>query len=133
MEMYLWLLFIFSAIGILDTLYLVYVKIKGKEVYCLFFPNEWCRKVQHSKYSSTLGIPNSVAGLVMYTFIFVLLFLFLKGIVSLTPIMSLVTFGFLFSLYFLFIQGYVLRAFCTWCVLSFINFSVMAYAVWFMA
>jgi len=47
----LWLIFIFSGLGILDTLYLIYHKITGTPVKCLFFPNEWCEKVQQGQYS----------------------------------------------------------------------------------
>jgi uncharacterized membrane protein len=46
-----------------------------------------------------------------------------------TLITLLVLVGFLFSLYFMYVQAFVLRAFCTWCVISFVNFSVMAWAV----
>ena len=45
------------------------------------------------------------------------------------PIQFLVGFGFLFSLYFLYVQIFVLRALCTWCVISFLVFSTMAWAV----
>jgi uncharacterized membrane protein len=130
MPLYLKLVFVFSVIGLLDTAYLIYHKVVGSDVYCLFFPKEWCRKVQHSKYSKTFGIPNSVAGLGMYIAIFVLSLMFYKGMLpSFFLPQFLIGFGFLFSLYFMYIQGFVLRAFCTWCVLSFVNFTVMAYAV----
>lgn len=120
---------IFAIIGILDTLYLMSVKWRKAEVKCLFFPNEWCYKVQHSKYSKTLGIPNSYAGFGMYVLILILLYLFVAGSIPLWPLQAIVAFGFLFSLYFLYIQAFVLRAFCTWCVLSFINFAVMAFVL----
>ncbi len=123
------LIFIFSFIGILDTLYLVYHKIKGTEVACLFFPVEWCRKVQQSKYSKTFGIPNSVAGLCMYLAIFILAILYSMGATSFWWLKVPITIGFLFAIYFTYIQAFVLRAFCTWCVLSAINFLVLALAV----
>lgn len=119
---------IFAVIGILDTMYLIYHKIRGTDVACIGFPKEWCRKVQYSRQSSTFGIPNSVAGFVMYALIFFLITLQAPG-AALWPLQFLVAFGFLFSLYFMYVQGFVLRAFCTWCVLSFINFSVMAWAL----
>ena len=123
------IILIFAIIGLLDTLYLISVKLRKTEVKCLFFPNEWCHKVQHSKYSKTFGIPNSIAGFGMYVLILVLLWLFMAGTLPLWPLQALVAFGFLFSLYFLYIQAFVLRAFCTWCVLSFINFAVMAFVL----
>ena len=39
------LVYIFSVIGILDTSYLIYHILHKTDVYCLFFPPEWCRKV----------------------------------------------------------------------------------------
>jgi len=126
------LILIFSIIGILDTTYLIYAKIRKKDVYCLFFPKEWCQKVQYSKYSSTLGIPNAYAGFGMYAVILFLLYMYTKGSVDLIWLKSIITFGFLFSTYFLYVQAFILRAFCTWCVLSAINFIVMFVSVYFL-
>ena len=124
------IIIVFSILGILDTLYLIYHKIKGTDVACLFFPKEWCKKVQYSKYSKTFGIPNSVAGFFIYTAILILTLLFVQGtIVTFLPITILITIGFLFSLYFMYIQGAVLKVYCTWCVISFINFTIMLIAL----
>lgn len=124
----LWLL-IFSGIGILNTIYLSYHSITKKPVKCLFFPEEWCRTVQYSPWSRTLGIPNSFAGLGFYSAIFVLTLLSAQGIVPLWPIQVIIVIGFLFSLYFTFIQAFVLKAFCTWCVLSAIDFTALLLVV----
>src|SRR3989344_2289366 len=119
------ILYVFGSIGLLDTLYLIYNKIRGKEVACPFFPKEWCSKVQHSPQSKTLGIPNSFAGFGMYAAILALTWAYSGGITPFWPVQAIVTFGFLFSLYFTYVQAFVLRAFCTWCVISAINFLVM--------
>jgi len=124
------ILYVFGFIGVLDTLYLIYHKIKGTDVACPFFPNEWCKKVQYSPMSSTLGIPNSIAGFVMYVIILVLTYLFAGGTIVFWPLQAIVTFGFLFSMYFVYVQAFVLKAFCTWCVVSAINFIVMFIAIW---
>ena len=124
-------LYVFGVIGLLDTLYLIYHKLKGTDVACPFFPKEWCHTVQHSPQSKTFGIPNSVAGFFMYAAIIVLTYLYTSEILPFWPILALVTFGFLFSLYFMYVQKFVLRAFCTWCIVSFINFTIMFIAVWF--
>jgi len=128
MELSTILIYIFSVIGILDTLYLVHHKIKGTDVACLFFPDEWCRKVQYAPQSKTFGIPNPVAGLIMYSAIFVLMILYGQGLAPFVLLQIIIAVGFLFSLYFMFVQGFKLKAFCTWCVVSFINFTVMAVA-----
>jgi len=132
MPLYLVLILIFSGIGILDTLYLSYHSIKKTPVACWFFPEEWCRKVQASPQSKTFGIPNSFLGLAMYVSIFVSTLLFMQGVVPFFFISVIVTIGFLFSMYFTYVQARVLRAFCTWCVLSAINFIVLFVAVYFL-
>lgn len=76
------------------------------------------------------GIPNSVLGFCMYVVILVLAYLFSAALIPFWPILAVVTFGFLFSLYFTYIQAFVLKAFCTWCVVSALNFMVMVIAVW---
>ncbi len=126
------ILYVFGVVGVLDTLYLIYHKLKGTDVACLFFPPEWCYKVQHSPQSKTLGIPNSYAGFAMYVAILTLTYLYAGGSLAIWPIQAIVTFGFLFSMYFLYVQAFVLRAFCTWCVVSAINFTIMFLAVWFL-
>ena len=123
-------IYVFSILGILDTSYLIYHKIKGTDVACLFFPKAWCRKVQYSKQSKTLGIPNSYAGFAMYWTILALTYLAAQGTVDFNLAKYVITFGFLFSMYFTFVQAFVLRAFCTWCGVSAINFSVMLAAAW---
>lgn len=124
------ILYVCGIIGIIDTLYLIYHKLKGTEVACLFFPKEWCYKVQHSTQSKTFGIPNSYLGFIMYVLILVMTYMFTGGVIPFWPIQAIVTFGFLFSMYFLYIQAFVLRAFCTWCVVSAINFTVMTLAIY---
>lgn len=130
MPLYLILVLVFSGIGILDTTYLSYHAIKKTDVACLFFPKEWCRKVQYSPQSRTFGIPNAFAGFGMYVAIILLAILFVNGLVPFWPITAIVTIGFLFSLYFTFVQAFVLRAFCTWCVVSAINFTVLFISVY---
>lgn len=132
MPLKLVLMFIFGGIGVLDTLYLIYHKIRGTEVACIFFPPEWCYKVQHSPQSRTFGIPNSVAGFCMYALILVLAALFSEGLVPFWPLQAIIVFGFAFSMYFLYVQAFVLRAFCTWCVVSAFNFLVLFIAAFFL-
>jgi uncharacterized membrane protein len=125
------ILYVFGSIGILDTLYLIYHKLKGTDVACIFFPKEWCYKVQHSPQNKTFGIPNSYAGFGMYVLILILTYFYTEGSVAFGVIQAIVTFGFLFSMYFLYVQAFVLRAFCTWCVVSTMNFTIMFLMVWF--
>ena len=125
-------LIILSLIGIANTIYLSYHFLTSTDVRCLLFKKEWCLKVQYSKYNKTLGVPNSFAGLGIYTatLFFVLIYAF--GIFGFWPIATMVAIGFLFSVYFTLIQAFALKAFCTWCVLSATLFALMAYIVFFL-
>jgi uncharacterized membrane protein len=124
------LFLIIVILGIVNTLYLSYHSIRGTIVYCLGFPKEWCEKVQRSKYSKTLGIPNPFLGLFMLAAILILTLLYQAGTLPLWPVNFLVTFGFLFSLYFFFLQAFVIRAFCTWCVVSAVVFILLFIIQW---
>lgn len=132
MPLYQTLIFIFAGIGLLDTLYLSYHSMTKTPVKCLFFPDEWCKKVQMSPQSRLFGFPNSYAGLAMYVVILVGTWLFIQGMIPFWPVTAVVVIGFLFSLYFTYVQALVLRAFCTWCVVSTINFIVLFIAVFFL-
>ncbi|MEK7564836.1 MAG: vitamin K epoxide reductase family protein [Patescibacteria group bacterium] len=127
---YINILYVFAGIGVLDTLYLIWHKINKTDVACPFFPKEWCRKVQYAKQSKTLGIPNSILGFLMYVAILVLTWLYVSASIAFWPIKAVVLIGFLFSMYFTYVQAFVLKAFCTWCVISTINFTVMFAVTW---
>lgn len=116
------LILFLAGIGILNTSYLSYHAITKKPVLCLFFPEEWCRKVQFSPWSRTFGIPNPFSGLAIYIAIFLLTLMSAQGYELQMWIKGIIVIGFLFSLYFTAIQAFVLRAFCTWCVLSALDF-----------
>ena len=118
-----------AVIGLLDTTYLIYHKLQGTDVACLFFPTEWCRKVQYSSYSKTFGIPNSYLGFGMYSVILAMALALNAGVpLPVWGLQFIIGFGFTFSMYFVYIQAFVLRAFCTWCVVSALNFTVLATA-----
>jgi len=120
-----------AVIGMLNTNYLIIKKIKRQSVWCPFFPQEWCNKVNDSPQSKIFGFPNSLAGLYMYSGIMVLSLFFYYSIVPFWPIFALIVIGFCFSTYFLYIQKFVLKAFCTWCVLSAVEFTLLSIVVLF--
>lgn len=119
---------IFSSIGFFDTIILSYFELRKTNIPCLFFPKEWCKKLYSSPQSKIFGIPNSIAGLFIYTLILILTVLFLQGQAPFWIIQTVVSIGFCFSLYFLYLQAFVLRAFCPWCIISVINFIAMMFA-----
>ena len=129
MPLYQTLIFVVAGIGLIDTIYLSYHAFTKTPVKCLFFPAEWCAKVQQSPQSRLFGFPNAYAGLAMYALIIVSLFLFIQGTIPFWPTTVVVLLGSVFSLYFTYVQAFVLRAFCTWCVLSAINFLLLLIAI----
>jgi len=120
-----WLVIIFSIIGLIDTVYLISHVINKTDVACWFFPPEWCRTVQHAPQSKTFGIPNPVLGFCMYVVLLGLILFFWPANWAFWAIRAVITVGFLFSMYFTYVQGFILKAFCTWCVVSALNFVVM--------
>lgn len=127
METTLLILKICAVIGLLDTAYLMWHKIRGTDVACIGFPKKWCQKVQYARQSRTIGVSNSIWGFLMYAAI--LLLVLFQANVPLWPVEALVAIGFVFAVYFTYVQAFQLRAFCTWCVISALNFSVMFWAV----
>lgn len=125
MDATLKILFVTIAVGLLNAIYLSYHTMTHKMVACYFFPVEWCEKVQKSSYSKTFGVPNSYLGFLMLTTLLILTLLYSNGTLSFVPSFVIICAGFLFSSYFLYIQAFVLKAFCTWCVLSFIVFLML--------
>ena len=133
MQLHFGVIVLFSVIGLLDTIYLSYHAVKKTDVACWFFPKEWCQKVQYSKFSKTFGVPNPYLGLLMYLVLLALVGMMNGGLAAawLPALLKfIVIFGFAFSMYFVAIQAFVLRAFCTWCVVSAINLTVMFISLW---
>jgi len=117
---------VLGSLGMLNTLYLSYCAYNKKPVRCIIFPPAWCQKVQQSKYSKMFGVvPNAYLGLLMYVGVVVCAALLMVGMLPFWPLATLIIFGALFSLYFTMVQAFILRAFCTWCVLSAIEFFVL--------
>lgn len=132
MPLYLTMILVLGVIGLINTIYLSYHTITKEPVKCLFFPEEWCRKVQYSSYSRTFGIPNSFAGFFIYLAIIILTLAFTAGATPFAPVVWIIVIGLLFSVYFLFIQAFVLRAFCTWCVVSAVEFILLTLIIVFL-
>lgn len=127
------LILILAGLGIVNTTYLSYHAINKTLVKCFFFPPEWCEKVQKSKQSKFLGlIPNAYLGLGMYIALFATTYLAHIDIISELATIIIIAIGFLFSTYFLYVQAFVLKAFCTYCVISAIDFSLLVLIILFL-
>lgn len=117
-----------AIIGLLDSLYLAYVKLAHTEIYCTPGLGD-CHVVNASRWSTLWGIPLGVYGVAGFGVI-LLISLFGQKLKTLSTYSDLVLFalslgGFLFSLYLTYIELFILRAICQWCLLSALMMTVI--------
>lgn len=114
------LTYVFSGVGLLDSVYLTWSKLTQKAVFC--GGSSQCETVNSSSYSEFYGIPIAIIGLGAYLVILALTILetrsdFLKRNAPLLVFgMSLA--GVIYSAYLTYIEIAVLRAICPYCVVS---------------
>ena len=122
-----WTSIVVAVIGIIDALYLSYVKIAHQEVYC--GGSGACDTVNNSPYAEISGIPIAYLGLGAYILILVLLFLEKRGEfwANYSPmiVFGMTLAGMLYSIYLTYIELAVLHAVCPYCVVSAIAITVL--------
>lgn len=120
-------LYITSIIGLLDALYLTWVKLTNHVAFCGTYGG--CETVSTSSYASILGIPIAMFGAGAYLVILILLFLENKGQFwkENSPILvfGITLVGVLYSIYLTYIEIAVLHAICPYCVVSGIAMLVL--------
>jgi uncharacterized membrane protein len=111
---------ILAGIGLVDSLYLTYVKLSNS--YAICGPIGDCESVNSSPYAEIGGIPIALLGAGAYLAIILLLLFENRGEfwAEYGPIMvfGISLAGVLYSAYLTYIEIYVLRAICPYCVLS---------------
>ena len=117
-----------ATIGLLDSLYLAYVKLAHTQIYCTPGLGN-CDVVNASRWSILWGIPLGVYGVAGYGVI-LLISLFGQKWKILAMYNDMVLFalsfgGFLFSLYLTYLELFVLHAICQWCMLSALMMTVI--------
>lgn len=117
-----------AVIGLLDSIYLAYVKIAKTPIYCTPGLGD-CDVVNASRWSILFGIPLGFYGVVGFGLIFILATFGLRQR-AFHPYIDLILFGFslagfLFSLYLTSIEIFVLKTVCQWCLLSAMMMSVI--------
>lgn len=121
------LIFTLSAIGISETVYLIRKRIASEKPVCLL--GEDCHIVLTSKYSKLFVIPNDVLGFLTYIVIAVISAFLVIGIGPVhfwsLILKILVTIASLISFLFTYLQWKVIKAWCTWCLMS-------AFTIWLM-
>jgi uncharacterized membrane protein len=89
----------------------------------------------HSTHARTFGFPNEARGMVVYGvfFLFSLLTLFIPSLWT-SDIHYIFLFvssaGMLFSLYLVILQAFVIRAWCLWCMMSFVAQLGIVIGLW---
>lgn len=121
------LAFIVTGIGMLDSLYLSWVKIINSQVYC--GTSGQCETVNSSSYSMLAGIPIAYLGFGAYLVILLLLFLEGRNLFwqenSPLLVFGISLVGVLFSAYLTYIEIAVLHAICPYCVVSAIAMTLL--------
>ena len=112
--------FILAIIGLVDSLYLSWIKVSGKLALC--GPIGDCESVNSSKYAEIAGIPIAFLGAGAYLAILILLYLesiyhFWKEYSPLI-IFGISLGGVLYSAYLTYLEIAVIRAICPYCVVS---------------
>lgn len=120
---WIWLygILLFSLVGMLDSGFLTYKHYTGGSLSCSLLNG--CDLVTTSRYSTILGTPISLFGLIFYVIIFVTSLMVLeRQKYRLLPMMIILSAGALaFSGYLIYLQAFVLHAFCLYCLGSAIS------------
>lgn len=115
-------LILLSLAGAGVSAYLLSFRLLERPVVCL--TGSGCAEVNASEYSALFGIPVSAYGLLLYIVLIGLAFIWLRRGEDLPEWLTLSVFGlslagFLFSAYLTYVEAFIIRAYCTWCLVSF--------------
>src|SRR5215207_11724475 len=113
-----WLVALVALVGLVDASYLTAEHLSGNSVRCMIVSG--CDEVLQSSYSTVAGgVPVAAVGLAAYFAVFSLATLAAFGYDGarklLTPLVAVM---FLATLWFLYLQAFVIKAFCTYCLIS---------------
>lgn len=119
--------FLLSIFGIGETIYLIKKRLAAQHPVC--FIGHKCEMVMASKYNKIFLFHNDVWGLLAYGFILLLNILIIAGVPPFflwSIILKIaVAFGALMSLIFIFLMWRIIKSWCSWCVMSALNFFLM--------
>ena len=109
---------IVAVLGFADATYLTIEHYRGIVPPCSITGG--CEEVLTSEFSTIVGIPTSLLGIIYYLLICVGVFLYLdtKKAVILKITLMLPWFGLGFSLWFTYLQIIVIRSYCAYCLVS---------------
>lgn len=112
--------YLLAGIGLLDSLYLTWVKLAHAQVYC--GGSSQCDTVNNSPYAEVAGIPVALLGMGAYLAVIVLLYLesrsgFWRENAKLI-VFGISLAGVLYSAYLTYLEIAVIHAICPYCVVS---------------
>ena len=115
-----------ALVGLADAAYLTVEHMSGRSVRCMIVSG--CDEVLQSSYATVAGgVPVAAVGLAAYFTVFSLATLAAFGYDGarklLTPLVAVM---FLATLWFLYLQAFVIKAFCTYCLISATVTTVLA-------
>ncbi|MBI2622239.1 vitamin K epoxide reductase family protein [Candidatus Microgenomates bacterium] len=114
-------IFFFSLVGLAISGFLLYEQNFTGSITCPFL-GSGCQTVWSSPYSNIYGVSLSVIGLAFYALIMATVIW--KSISNQKVIIQiqfwLVFIGLVYSAYLTFLEAFVIRAYCVWCLASFI-------------
>lgn len=117
-----------SLIGLLDSVYLSYVKLTHTPIYCTPGLGD-CATVNSSRWSELWGIPIAIYGILAFGSLLLLSFYGkkVKLIQSYDDylIFAIAIIGVLFSAYLTYLEAFVIHAFCQWCILSALSMLII--------
>ncbi|MBV9926664.1 MAG: hypothetical protein JOZ96_16715 [Acidobacteria bacterium] len=113
-----WAVALVALVGLADATYLTVEHLTGQSVRCMVVSG--CDEVLQSSYATVAaGVPVAAVGALAYFAVFSLATLAAYGYGGarklLTPLVAVM---FLATLWFLYLQAFVIRAFCTYCLIS---------------
>ena len=116
---------VLSIIGITDSTYLTVKHYTHSDINCSIFSD--CDVVTTSVYSTILGVPVALLGVIFYALVFTFAFMFSKSgsrkfLISLLTVSSI---GFLASMWFVYTQAFILNAFCFYCLISALLYTTL--------
>lgn len=123
-----WLYPVMASIGLVDSLYLIWIKIANDKAYCLQGVGD-CWTVNTSKYSEIFGIPIALFGAIAYLVILLVFMLENRSQTlrsyGLNILFGLTLIGILYSAYLTYLELFVINAICPFCVISAICMTVL--------
>lgn len=122
MDIYYLVILLSSVAGLSIAFYIAWKKRQPHPIVCPLRGH--CDAVVKSDYSKFFHIPVELLGIAYYVFTFFsYLYLIFNPSINVNPlftffVLALSSVAFMFSMYLTFIQAFLIRQFCTWCIVS---------------